>query len=170
MSFLSQAAATWGGDRLTHKGVGRKPQFLAGLLTLPIRCALIIYWKDAGNAFLLSTQILDGLGGGLFGLIHPFIVADIAFGGGRFNLIMGLTASMFGLGATLSNFLGQHIVEMYGHVASLSASLVISFIPILIFCCMPETLGDRDRNRKPKVSEMSINEQNRSEGSYIVMT
>ena len=120
---IAQAVATWVGKRLTDGGVGRKPQFLAGLLTLPIRCALIIYWKDAGNAFLLSTQILDGLGGGLFGLIHPFIVADMAFGGGRFNLMMGLTASMFGLGATLSNFLGQNIVERYGHVASLSASL-----------------------------------------------
>jgi hypothetical protein len=106
-SFLKfQAAATWIGDRLTHNGVGRKPLFLAGIVTLPIRCALIIYWKDAGDAFLLSTQILDGLGGGFFGLIHPFLVADMAFGTGRFNLVMGLTASTFGLGATLSNFLG----------------------------------------------------------------
>jgi hypothetical protein len=79
---------------------------LAGIITLPIRCALIIYWKDAGKVFLLSTQILDGLGGGFFGLIHPYLVADLSFGTGRFNLMMGLTASMFGLGATLSNFLG----------------------------------------------------------------
>ena len=85
-------------------------------------------------------------------------------------MMMGLTASMFGLGATLSNFLGQNIVERYGHVASLSASLIVSFIPIVIFCFMPETLGDRDRNRKPKLSEMSVHEHNRSEGSYIVMT
>lgn len=51
---------------------------------------------------------------------------------------------MFGLGATLSNFLGQHVVEMYGHVASLTGSLVISVVPIVIFgLLMPETLGDR---------------------------
>ena len=59
---------------------------------------------------------------------------------------VGLTASMFGLGATLSNFLGQQVVEQFGHVASLTGSLVISFIPITIFgLLMPETLGDRDR-------------------------
>jgi hypothetical protein len=88
--LLAQATmtvATWLGNYFTERGVGRKVLFMAGLVTLPIRCALIIYWKDAGNAFLLSTQILDGLGGGFFGLLHPYLVADITFGSGRFNLI-----------------------------------------------------------------------------------
>ncbi len=83
----TMSLATVIGDKLTENGTGRKGIFLAGLVTLPIRCALIIYWKDAGNAFLLSTQILDGLGGGFFGLMHPYLVADITFGTGRFNLI-----------------------------------------------------------------------------------
>eukprot|EP01083_Nonionella_stella_P278018 945332_1 len=57
---------------------------------------------------------------------------------------MGLTASCFGFGATLSNLLGQHLVEHMGHVASLAASLVVSFIPIAIFTIfMPETLNTR---------------------------
>lgn len=51
---------------------------------------------------------------------------------------------MFGLGATLSNYLGQQVVEQFGHVASLTGSLAISIIPIVIFgVFMPETLGDR---------------------------
>lgn len=87
LAQLTMAIATWLGKRLTHVGVGRKPLFLAGILTLPLRCALIIYWKDAGSTFLLSTQILDGLGGGFFGLLHPILVADITFGTGRFNLL-----------------------------------------------------------------------------------
>ena len=68
---LTMAIATVVGNRLTARGVGRKVIFMAGLLSLPIRCALIIWWKDAGDFFLLSTQVLDGLGGGIFGLIHP---------------------------------------------------------------------------------------------------
>ena len=87
LAQATMSAATIVGGRLTKKGVGRKGIFLAGLLTLPIRCALIIYWKDMGSAYLLSTQILDGVGGGIFGLIHPFMVADITFGTGRFNVI-----------------------------------------------------------------------------------
>ena len=87
LAQLTMAIATLIGDKLTIRGTGRKPLFLAGLLTLPFRCALIIWWKDAGDAFLLSTQVLDGIGGGLFGLVHPFLVADITFGTGRFNVI-----------------------------------------------------------------------------------
>eukprot|EP00934_Nitzschia_sp_Nitz4_P007919 Nitzschia sp. Nitz4//scaffold14_size191712//144544//146686//NITZ4_001746-RA/size191712-snap-gene-0.141-mRNA-1//1//CDS//3329536996//7909//frame0 len=149
LAQLTMAGATWVGDWLTNAGVGRKPLFMAGLITLPIRCALIIYWKDSGSAFLLSTQILDGLGGGFFGLLHPYLVADITFGTGRFNLLMGLTASMFGLGATLSNYLGQTVVEQYGHVASLTGSLALSVIPIVIFgVFMPETLGHRGETKE----------------------
>jgi len=144
LAQITMAIATWVGDRLTQIGVGRKPLFMAGLLSLPLRCALIIYWRNAGETYLLSTQILDGLGGGFVGLVHPFLVADITFGTGRFNVVMGLTASCFGLGATLSNFLGQHAVERFGYVASLSGSLVLSGIPIAIFgVFMPETLGCR---------------------------
>lgn len=164
LAQLTMALATWIGDKLTHRGVGRKPLFLAGIVTLPIRCALIIFWKDAGEAFLLSTQILDGLGGGFFSLIHPFLVADMTFGTGRFNVVMGLTASCFGLGATLSNFIGQHIVENYGHVASLLGSLVLSLIPIVIFgCFMPETMGDRGKLSGKKGVNLG-------EGSYVEMT
>lgn len=150
--LLAQATmslATVFGDKCTKQGIGRKVLFIAGLITLPLRCALIIGWKDSGNGFLLSTQILDGIGGGFFGLLHPYLVADITFGSGRFNLIMGLTASCFGLGATLSNFLGQWIVEKFGHIVSLSGSFFISFIPIIIFTAfMPETLNTRGKNIK----------------------
>lgn len=168
--FVPQAIATWAGDKLTHRGVGRRPLFLAGIVTLPIRCALIIYWKDAGEAFLLSTQILDGIGGGFFGLIHPFLVADMSFGTGRFNLMMGLTASTFGLGATLSNFFGQNVVERYGHVASLTASLILSFFPVFIFgCFMPETLGDRERNRPKETEKLAGDHEKEETSSYVNM-
>jgi MFS family permease len=84
---VTMALATYVADRLTFCGVGRKPLFLAGLITLPIRCALIILWRDSSDALLLSTQVLDGLGAGLCGLVHPYLVADISFGSGRFNVV-----------------------------------------------------------------------------------
>lgn len=60
---------------------------------------------------------------------------------------VGLTASSFGLGATLSNFIGQLLVENFGHVVSLSASLWLSLVPIALFAVfMPETLGHRGEN------------------------
>jgi len=152
LAQFTMSGATLAGDKMTKGGWGRKPLFMAGLLTLPLRCFLIIFWKDAGEAWLLSTQILDGVGGGFFGLLHPYLVADITFGSGRFNVIMGLTASCFGLGGTLSNLLGQMVVEKYGHVASLTGSMFLSVIPIVLFAlAMPETAGSRGKNAKSAV-------------------
>ena len=63
-----------------------------------------------------------------------------------FLYAVGLTASCFGLGATLSNLLGQMVVENMGHVASLTGSLLLSVIPVVLFsCCMPETYGQRGK-------------------------
>ena len=84
---ITMMAATWAGDKLTAAGVGRKPLFVGALLSLPVRCALIILLRNAGSMALLAMQVLDGMGGGLFGLIHPYLVADITFGMGRFNVL-----------------------------------------------------------------------------------
>ncbi|KAL9180207.1 hypothetical protein ACHAXT_008177 [Thalassiosira profunda] len=164
LAQATMSVTTFAGDRMTKAGWGRKPLFMACLVSLPIRCALIIAWKDAGDTLLLSTQILDGIGGGIFGLLHPYLVNDIAFGSGRFNVLMGLTASCFGLGGTLSNLLGQIIVEKMGHVASLSGSLVLSVIPIVLFgLAMPETRGQR--GMAPKQKQMTVEVTQTTEGS-----
>jgi len=89
LAQFTMALATMAGDRLTRRGIGRKPLFMAGLISLPIRCALIIYFTYVGygEGWLLSTQILDGLGAGLGALVHAYLVADITFGSGRFNVL-----------------------------------------------------------------------------------
>jgi MFS family permease len=149
---ITMAAATYLGDKLTTAGMGRKPLFLAGLASLPLRCALIIWLQDAGPTALMSTQILDGVAGGLMGLLQPCLVADITFGTGRFNVLNGLTASFFGMGATLSNYVGQMVVQEFDHVTSLTASFFISLIPLGLFVWMPETLGIRTNSsaRSPR--------------------
>ena len=77
---------------------------------------------------------------------------------------MGLTASSFGLGATLSNYIGQNVVEAFGHVASLSGSLVLSVVPIVVFgVFMPETLGDRG-------ARLQNAEKNDAKEGYVEMT
>jgi MFS family permease len=89
LAQFTMALATMAGDRLTRRGVGRKPLFMVGLISLPVRCALILYFDylGAGEGWLLSTQILDGVGAGLGALVHAYLVADITFGSGRFNVL-----------------------------------------------------------------------------------
>lgn len=72
------------------------------------------------------------------------------------QLPVGLTASVFGMGATLSNFLGQMVVQHFGHIASLTGSLILSTIPILLFSFMPETFGMRGKTTKqPEINNQS---------------
>jgi MFS family permease len=156
LAQVTMAIATMFTGRLTNRGYGRKPLFMLGLVSLPIRCALILVLKDAGVGWLLATQVLDGLAGGICGLVHPYLVADLTFGTGRFNVVMGMTASCFGLGATLSNFLGQIVVEKYGHEMSLIGSLALSVMPVVIFgCFMPETQGQRGKMKQREEPEVS---------------
>lgn len=47
------------------------------------------------------------------------------------------------MGATLSNFLGQLVVEKFSHSTSLWGSFFISLMPIILFSFFPETQGQR---------------------------
>lgn len=94
MAQLVMAAATYIAGSATNQGYGRKPLFLVALLSLPVRCALIIALAGGHAKWLVATQFLDGVGGGFFGLIHPYIVADITFGTGRFNAVSKLKGSL----------------------------------------------------------------------------
>lgn len=66
-----------------------------------------------------------------------------------------MTASCFGLGATLSNYVGQIVVEHVGHAASLLGSLIVSIVPIVLWISlMPETLGQRNGDRNGSVEKV----------------
>lgn len=84
---MMMAAATFQAEWLTERGYGRKTLFMIGLWSMPIRCWLIVLWKDAGYFWLLLTQVLDGIGSGYIYLVQVLLVADLTFGTGRFNLI-----------------------------------------------------------------------------------
>jgi predicted MFS family arabinose efflux permease len=70
-----------------------------------------------------------------------------------------MTASCFGLGATLSNLLGQIVVEKLGHVESLIGLLFVSLIPIVLFTFMPETRGLR-ANHSQRFAQNTFNDRN----------
>ena len=51
----------------------------------------------------------------------------------------------------MSNFIGQLLVEKFGHVFSLTCSMWLSIIPIVLFgFCMPETLNTRGAGQANK--------------------
>jgi hypothetical protein len=87
-----------------------------------------------------------------------------------FDPSVGVTASCFGLGATLSNFFGQMVVEKFDHVTSLMVSFAISLVPILVFLFMPETLGMRTRKQtKQQQTELQASHRAGGEKDYRPM-
>jgi hypothetical protein len=164
---------------LTEKGWGRKPFYVAHLCVHPVRVALLILClhTNAGSAWLVSTEFVGGLTGA-FGIVNAFMRADILFGSGRFNvvgtfshvvddisllaymfsflsvcLIDGFQATIRGIAATSSSYIGAYILENNGPVTALMISFWIAIIPPIIGAIfVPETLGMRqvDFNEEKK--------------------
>lgn len=134
---------------------GRKWLFLVGLGIVPIRCAILaglLTLKGDGDATFmwqaatLSTQILDGVGAGIFGTMYILVTSDISGGTGRFGLTLGLTTAAMSIGGTVSGYIGQAFAQDYGYLQAFWILCAMSTVPALLYLFfMPETLSQTDR-------------------------
>jgi MFS family permease len=135
---------------------GRKPLFLTGFLSLPIRCAslalLLAIKEDAVdppawvNGLILATQILDGIGAGVFGTMYVLVTSDISNGTGRFSTTLGMTTAAMSIGGTISGYMGQALAEDNSYKEAFVVLGCMSLIPIsLYFFLMPETLPEMSK-------------------------
>lgn len=151
----------------TYSGVyGRKGLFLVGLFSVPVRCffltmLLMLRDKLGGASFglncvILSTQILDGVGAGVFGTMYILVTSDISGGTGRFSMTLGLTTAAMSIGGTVSGYLGEALAEDLGYKQAYFILMFLSMIPALLYLTvMPETLPaivNPNYKRDPKIS------------------
>jgi MFS family permease len=117
---------------------GRKPIFATALAVLALRGAL---YPLSDNAYwLLSVQLLDGVGAGIYGALFLLVVADLTRGTGHFNLSQGTIATAAGLGGALSaSATGLIVVEAGYSAAFLFLSAVAAAGLGLFVAMMPET-------------------------------
>jgi MFS family permease len=119
---------------------GRKPIFLAGFAVLPIRG--VLYTLTQNPYALVSIQVLDGIGAGIFGALFFIVIADLTRGTGRYNLAQGAASASWGLGAALSNSIAGFIVDRAGFSAAFALLAGCAFAAfLLLWIAMPET-GD----------------------------
>src|SRR5215472_5872028 len=117
---------------------GRKPILLAGFAVLPVRG--VLYTLTQNPYALVSIQVLDGIGAGIFGALFFIVVADLTKGTGRYNLAQGAASALWGLGAALSNLVAGYIVDLAGYSAAfLFLALCALAAFLLLFAAMPET-------------------------------
>lgn len=124
---------------------GRKPIFLAGFAVLPIRG--VLYTLAQNPYALVSIQVLDGIGAGIFGALFFIVVADLTKGTGRYNLAQGAASASWGLGAALSNSAAGYIVDIAGYSSAFLFLASCAAAALLLFwTAMPET-GARESRR-----------------------
>lgn len=118
--------------------VGRKPIFLVGFGVLPIRG--VLYTLNANPFYLVSIQILDGIAGGIFGVLSVLVIADLTKGTGRFNLTQGALNTAIGIGAGLSNLMAGFIVQKAGYnVGFLTLAAIAAVATAVFWFLVPET-------------------------------
>jgi MFS family permease len=118
--------------------LGRKPIFLIGFLSLPLRA--VLFAMNNNPYALILIQILDGIGAGIFGVLSLIVISDLTQGSGRFNLMQGVLATAVGIGASLSNALIGIIVKNAGYNAGFFTLTGIALFATICFAMfMPET-------------------------------
>jgi len=115
---------------------GRRPVMLAGFATVPLRAALFALVRNPYA--LVPVQVLEGLGGGTFGILLPLVAADLTRRTGHYTLCISLLGLAGGLGTSISTALAGWVTDVLGRGAAygLIAALLVAF-------AMPET---RERN------------------------
>ncbi|WP_371856901.1 MFS transporter [Pseudomonas sp. R9(2017)] len=117
---------------------GRKPFLLAGFLILPLRG--VLYVVSDNPFWLVSVQLLDGVGAGIFGALFPIVVKDLTEGTGRFNVSLGALTAVFGLGAALSPGIAGLVVQEAGYDAAfLTLAAIAAAAFLLVLISLPET-------------------------------
>jgi MFS family permease len=125
----------WRADRW-----GRRPLFLIAFAALPIRAALYTVSDDA--FWLLSVQLLDGVGAGINQALTPLVIADIMRGAGRYNLAQGMVATTQGIGAAISALVTGEVMDHFGYSSSFLFLGAVAAVGLFGFAAfMPETRG-----------------------------
>jgi MFS family permease len=126
--FMGRKADAW----------GRRPVLLIGFAAVPLHAALLAV--SGGAYWIIALQILDGMGGAMFGVLQPLIAADVTHGTNRFNLSVGVLGLAAGLGATLSGVVAGSIATTFGYTSGFVALAVTGVAAVLaVALLMPET-------------------------------
>jgi len=128
--------ASWAGSKA---GLwGRKPLLLVAFAVLPLRG--VLYTLTHNVEELVTIQILDGVGAGIFGVVSVLVIADLTRGSGRFNLTLGAISTAVGIGASLSQVIAGAIVHHFSFNAGFLFLAAVAVIALaILYFFMPET-------------------------------
>ena len=112
--------------------------FFACFFALIIRCGVAANFAGIGG--MVFTQILDGVGAGVSGVIVPVIVAFMLRGSGHINAGLALVLTCGGLGAALSNGIGGYFAQFYGYLYAYLFLGAVAMLGLLLWLMCAKTV------------------------------
>lgn len=95
---------------------GRRAVLLLGFVTVPLRGVLFTLVPNPYAR--MPVQVLEGLGGSVFGVMMPLVAADLTRETGRYTLCLSLLGLVAGLGAAISAALAGWVTDHFGRIAA----------------------------------------------------
>lgn len=124
------------GARLRHK-----PVFLIAFGAVLVRG--VLFAVTTSHVALISIQVLDGVGAGIFGVLSVLVIAELTKGTGRFNLAQGAVATSIGIGASMSNAGAGLLAKHAGFPTAFAVLAAMAGLGAALYAFgMPETSGD----------------------------
>ena len=117
---------------------GRRAVLLAGFATVPLRGMLFALVRNAYA--LVPVQVLEGAGGGVFGVMMPLVAADLTRKSGHYTLCFSMFGLAAGLGSAASTIGAGWITDHFGRPAAfwVLAGFGVAAVA-LVALAMPET-------------------------------
>lgn len=117
---------------------GRRSVLLFGFLTVPLRGVLFAVVKNPYA--LVPVQVLEGVGGGIFGVMMPLVAADLTRVTGNYTLCLSLFGLAAGLGGAVSTSMAGWVLDSFGRTAAFWALAAAGLLAAaLVALAMPET-------------------------------
>lgn len=144
---VAEFAAIWGAwfYNPVWKKLGDRGMIYLGAVTVAIRsiiCYLLVKYMDvttpATKALIISTQIFDGIGHGIWVSNQMSVMHTVDAGSGRFGLLSGLAHFCHMMGATC----GQAIGGILADESFETAFLVCAVVPVLSCICITGVVLD----------------------------
>lgn len=118
--------------------------FFACFFALIIRGGIAANFAGIGG--MVFTQILDGVGAGVSGVIVPVIVAFMLRGSGHINAGLALVLTCGGLGAALSNGIGGYFAQFYGYLYAYLFLGAVAMLGLLLWLMCAKQLLHNKQN------------------------
>lgn len=130
---------------------GRRPVLMLGFASVPAHAALLAVF---GNLYaVIGLEVLDGMGGAMYGVLQPLVAADITEGTNRYNLVLGVLGLFAGLGTSAGQYGGGWLATHFGSTVAFFVLAAVGGLAVLaVWLLLPETKPDLDTPKREQPS------------------